>query len=322
MALKTRVAEFHKFLQSVSLNTWNFKNHQAGALGKLEGERTWVPTLKETAKQTALLKHSKEAKVWKNMGDRGKSDSFTNNLRACAEGQGWSRDFKNKGADRHIFLPLWVTPVTPSLIYGHLWEPGWWKHFPTNLTAPLSHLLMLLRIHSLQSNSTCLSMGGGGGGCRSPARADWCDLAGTTPHSHILNCPLRYTLGWSPSKAVSQDWQHASSSNKSQHHSKVTAALEGEEGNYTHQSDCGPSSGLGIDIWSEYRLHSPTKASQGTTLWKHPTVQCYSIWQMPGLTQDQGSPRLANYHHMDQTLPTTSKEQMTRMKKNTTLSQL
>ena len=90
-------------------------------------------------------------------------------------------------------------------------------------------------------------------------------------------CPLRYTLGSRPSKAVPQAWQCASSPNRSQHHATVTPALGRGKDNHTHQSDCSPSSGLEAGSWSDCRPCPPGTASQGTTQGKRPAVWCCCI---------------------------------------------
>ena len=61
--------------------------------------------------------------------------------------------------------------------------------------------------------------------------------------------PLQYALSWSPSKPGPEDWQCTSSPDRGQYHSKVTPALGRRKENHTHQSDYGPSSGLGEDSW-------------------------------------------------------------------------
>ena len=42
---------------------------------------------------------------------------------------------------------------------------------------------------------------------------------------------------------------------RGQYYSKVTIALRRGEDNYIHQFDCGNTSGLGADIWSDCRLY-------------------------------------------------------------------
>lgn len=82
-----------------------------------------------------------------------------------------------------------------------------------------------------------------------------------------------------------QTWKCINSLSRGQHHSKVTPALGRGEDNHTHQSHCDPSSGLEADCWSDYRAHQPKETSQGPTQEKHPAVECYHLWETPGLIQ-------------------------------------
>ena len=90
-----------------------------------------------------------------------------------------------------------------------------------------------------------------------------------TPHvcSCVLlwTCPITPALSRSPSKGATEAQHYESTPDSGQGHSKVIPALGMEKDNHTYLLHCGPSCGLGADIWSDYRPHPPTTVSQQTT---------------------------------------------------------
>ena len=109
-------------------------------------------------------------------------------------------------------------------------------------------------------------------------------------HSPV-DLPCSNTPLWSPSRAVPEAWQSASSPDRGQHNSKVSPALGRGEDNHTHQSDCGSSSGLGTDIRSDCSL--PTnKRFWENALQFGATTSLANSWSDP--TQAQGDPRLTH----------------------------
>lgn len=82
------------------------------------------------------------------------------------------------------------------------------------------------------------------------------------PCGHCVISRLQYAVGQNPFKPAPQTWLCANSSQKGQHHTKVTPSLEY---NHIHQSDCCPSNRLGANSCSDCRAHPPTKTWQGIT---------------------------------------------------------
>lgn len=108
---------------------------------------------------------------------------------------------------------------------------------------------------------------------RSPPEWTSASLVNTRNPTTLFSC--RPTLNKHPFKVAPQTWQGSSSPERGQQHSKVTADPGKGEDNYTHQSNCGPSSRLREDFWSDCRPYPPMKASEGRTQGEYPAVRCY-----------------------------------------------
>lgn len=124
----------------------------------------------------------------------------------------------------------------------------------------------------------------------------------------LANLPFPIHSWPEPIQGDVKTWQCETSHYGGQNHSKVTFSPEKGKGNHAKQSEEGPAKG-----WRKKTSQTETPPltesfSEGNT-GKTPCILVLPHhWQMPGLTQVLGVPRLAHQHHRDQILSTIVKE--------------